>query len=824
MRLLYWTGSTYAFKDVDGPREEKYAILSHRWFARGEDILLADVLAGREDASVKHKKGWTKLDYGMQQAKKDGFEFIWIDTCCIDKKISSELDEAINSMYRWYQEAAVCYAYLWDVKCPDSPRQDLSCRDLEMTEHKTEAHLRGFAKSVWFTRGWTLQELIAPQEVQFFGSEWCPLGSRKDRVEEITGITGIDVEVLEHRRSPDQYSIAQRMSWAAKRQTGREEDEAYCLLGFFDVSMPMLYGVRRKAFRKLQLEIIAHSTDQSILAWTPVAGKQVVPGQLFADSPADFAGCGRIERTLSNSAFERAFRSDNRGITGRFPVQYPSDGGDCLLLLNCETGGQSIALRIARLLPAKAGGSSGDSWNDDRVEEAIAIEHDSKGGRRIVPITNARPTRIQQAVLLESLGERSLYLWKYSGPVRLEVHRMDEEDKDRLKLQEIHRASGPLSPRIALSDWSRHSPLCDYLTSPIHSDNVMSFLVRRGESIWETASQLHIAFKIDHVSLPFTEALVAPDPEFDGALVILPTDVTLRSLLPRKEKKGVLQHSFTIVNEVTMAPHPSTGRENGSKGPPARPVRILVTGFGPFQDLFPINPSYEITKTLPHYLPITPSHSTPVQILSHYNPIRVAYANVHSQIPPLLSTHIGCIDLVLHIGMASGRRHYTMEKYGHRDGYDRNPDLDGCCVPTGQSSSEFADCEGLMTTSLDYDEVFDRWRSYLLDKPGFSPVLDGVDARKSENAGFYLCDYTYFNSLAWFSRREREEGIQGRPVMFLHVPAESDEVMLERGRLVATALIRAMADSFTQGGREFGMGEQRVDGMLLSGSRGPTVA
>lgn len=206
----------------------------------------------------------------------------------------------------------------------------------------------------------------------------------------------------------------------------------------------------------------------------------------------------------------------------------------------------------------------------------------------------------------------------------------------------------------------------------------------------------------------------------------------------------------------------------------------------------------------------------------------MAYKDVRALIPQLLQSHIGAIDLVLHIGMASGRQYYTMEKHAHRDGYDCNKDLDSCVVSTAESSAAFADVGEVLTTGLEFEEVFQRWRANVLGSPGVSPLLDGVDVRRSDNAGYYLCDYTYFNSLAWFARRGAEVGDRGggeesRPAMFLHIPAESGGDMIEKGRLVALALIRAMADSFAEDGRSFEIGEQQVERGLLSGSRGSTV-
>ncbi|KAI5981745.1 heterokaryon incompatibility protein-domain-containing protein, partial [Pisolithus albus] len=225
-----------------------YAILSHRWW---------EVEVAEED-EVRQRAGYQKIIKSCEQAKKDGYEWLWVDTCCIDKRSSAELSEAINSMYRWYQNARVCYAYLNDVcesTCP------------------TERDVNEFAESngwpEWFVRGWTLQELIAPQEVQFFNKDWVHIDSKRHLASTLEDITGIPCEVLTGGLAGKRLSVAQIMSWAAERKTTRVEDRAYSLMGLFGVNMPMLYGEGKKAFRRLQLEIIREYCDQSIFAWNP---------------------------------------------------------------------------------------------------------------------------------------------------------------------------------------------------------------------------------------------------------------------------------------------------------------------------------------------------------------------------------------------------------------------------------------------------------------------------------------------------------------------------------------------------------------------------
>ena len=189
------------------------------------------------------------------------WEWAWIDTCCIDKRSSSELSEAINSMYRWYSEAQVCYAYLEDLF--QELHLEASVTDGRERKREKGGH-RTFRQSRWFTRGWTLQELLAPQSVIFYDQNWTEIGSKSSLLNQVSQASGIAIGFLE---SPHTASIAQKMSWASRRQTTRTEDTAYCLLGLFGVNMPLLYGEGSKAFRRLQEEIIKSSTDQSIFAW-----------------------------------------------------------------------------------------------------------------------------------------------------------------------------------------------------------------------------------------------------------------------------------------------------------------------------------------------------------------------------------------------------------------------------------------------------------------------------------------------------------------------------------------------------------------------------
>ncbi|KAF5341378.1 hypothetical protein D9758_012261 [Tetrapyrgos nigripes] len=255
-----------------------YAILSHTW---GNEEVLFQHLQNPTEVT-KQRRGYSKIVRSCEIARKFGFKYIWNDTCCINKESSAELSEAINSMYRYYHGSVVCYAYLADVSYShgEDPRAENS----------------EFRRSRWFTRGWTLQELIAPSRVVFFDKDWKEIGTRSSLRDLITEITGIPAPVLLGRDSKS-CSVAQRMSWVARRQTTRAEDIAYCLMGIFGVNMPPLYGEGgTRAFIRLQEEIIRYDDDPTIFAWksdTSTAKKHVERGML-AWYPLEFADSGGI--------------------------------------------------------------------------------------------------------------------------------------------------------------------------------------------------------------------------------------------------------------------------------------------------------------------------------------------------------------------------------------------------------------------------------------------------------------------------------------------------------------------------------------------------
>ncbi|KAH8805061.1 heterokaryon incompatibility protein-domain-containing protein [Xylogone sp. PMI_703] len=317
MRLLnVFTGR---LEEYFGSEIPEYAILSHTWGQ--EEVTFVDIQnipAGRKpismlwkkkdsssdreaspfvhDQAVQEKAGYKKIYYSCTQAAHDGYQYIWIDSCCIDKSSSAELSEAINSMFQWYEKASICYAYLEDVQ------------------------LETFRNARWFTRGWTLQELLAPQNVVFMGEGWTLLGTKAELASSITAVTGIDPLPLLNRDQIRRNSVAQRMSWASKRNTTRVEDAAYCLLGIFDANMPLLYGEAEDAFVRLQEEILKYSDDQSLFAWSISPDYEIDLGcGIFAQSPQNYATHSPII-SLPRTSGTVPFAMTNRGLQIELPL------------------------------------------------------------------------------------------------------------------------------------------------------------------------------------------------------------------------------------------------------------------------------------------------------------------------------------------------------------------------------------------------------------------------------------------------------------------------------------------------------------------------
>jgi hypothetical protein len=291
MRLLKFDSRgeltfTKNFNEDDIPR---YAILSHTWGADDDEVTFKDL----QNGSGKIKAGYHKIVFCGEQARRDGLQYFWVDTCCIDKANHTELSEAIASMFRWYLDAVKCYVYLSDV---------LGHNDDNFQTQRTWKS--EFRKSRWFTRGWTLQELIAPASVEFFSQERKHLGDKITLEQQIYEITQIPVAAL--RGTPlSHFSVNERMRWTANRNTKRKEDKAYCLMGIFNVFIPLIYGEGENAFLRLNNEIDRSSKTNS---WPSPPPSAIIPFRRDRDF---------VVRKVLDSIWQRVFEPAARiGLVG----------------------------------------------------------------------------------------------------------------------------------------------------------------------------------------------------------------------------------------------------------------------------------------------------------------------------------------------------------------------------------------------------------------------------------------------------------------------------------------------------------------------------
>ena len=240
MRLLqYNNDGDFSLTEFDESDIPEYAILSHTWEQdNSKEVTYAEVISG----TGQDKGGFKKIRFCGEQARQDDLLYFWVDTCCINKQNKAELRHSINSMFRWYRNASRCYVYLSDVPTRKRKASDQS------SEHTWDL---SFRESRWFTRGWTLQELLAPASVEFFSFEGKRLGDKGSLQKQICKATNISLPALQ-AKSLSQFHIDERMRWIEHRETSQEEDKAYSLLGIFGVSMVPAYGEGvAKAFDRL---------------------------------------------------------------------------------------------------------------------------------------------------------------------------------------------------------------------------------------------------------------------------------------------------------------------------------------------------------------------------------------------------------------------------------------------------------------------------------------------------------------------------------------------------------------------------------------------
>ena len=374
MRLI--NTKTLRFQEFFDP--PPYAILSHRWTDQGEvsfeeyNLIHEAAHDGEisafasKVAQIQRKSGYKKiLEFCRHAASSNGCQWVWIDTCCIDKKSSAELSEAINSMYKWYQGSDICYILLSDVP----PSANYSNSELY-------SWLERFKSSAWFKRCWTLQELLAPLRLLFCDGQWnaicelqkmranrppsCSIASDRlkgiDFFKEISRVTTIDSTILDGT-SRKYVSIARRMSWAASREATRAEDVAYSLLGVLGVNLPLLYGEGgARAFMRLQREILDVTQDESILAWDTLQDLSQMPSLynssststgVLARQPNDFKDGGNIAplfRLVRNSATDPLAH-----IPGSFSWRRTYGLSQSCLLLSSDSIRAFFAVRSSRL-------------------------------------------------------------------------------------------------------------------------------------------------------------------------------------------------------------------------------------------------------------------------------------------------------------------------------------------------------------------------------------------------------------------------------------------------------------------------------------------
>ncbi|KAF4815589.1 Vegetative incompatibility protein HET-E-1 [Colletotrichum siamense] len=341
-----------------------YAILSHTW--EKDEVTFRNV----SQKQVESKAGWLKIASFCKIVNEyllDPVEYVWVDTCCIDKSSSEELSEGINSMFRYYKEAVSCFVYLTDVVYSNLSKPIDS----------------SFERSRWFTRGWTLQELIAPTDLLFFDKQWRSIETKVNLASRISHRTKVD-EITLISGDWSGASIARRMSWAATRETTRLEDIAYCLLGLFDVHMPLLYGEGSRAFIRLQEEILRQTDDYSLLAWDASrVDESIAHIGVLAAHPIFFKDSGSIDSHPAAGPISIS----NLGIHARLPFK-KNAMGQRLVHLPCSFAGDVKSVVVLDLAQFQA--------------EPVTILSRARSGYRVSsPSETLRPEQDNEFYLLK---------------------------------------------------------------------------------------------------------------------------------------------------------------------------------------------------------------------------------------------------------------------------------------------------------------------------------------------------------------------------------------------------------------------------------------
>ncbi|KAM0256340.1 hypothetical protein ACHAPA_012195 [Fusarium lateritium] len=416
MRLLK-TKSYDLFEASDIPNPfPPYAILSHTWISSKEETTYQDMKTRKVDINndVYKQKGWSKLRRYCDRAAKDGWDWAWMDTCCIDKTNPADTQEAINAMFRWYQRAGICYAHLEDldvvrdVKDMDLPQNvdfDETIGSQNAANSSGPLHKaleRFFIKAKWFTRGWTLQELLAPHHLVFVDCAWRRIGTRESWALEIQRASNIEARHLTSFEPTDfaSCSTAMRFSWASGRETTVEEDETYALLGLFGISLPLIYGEgQRQAFNRLQRQLITVYNDDSLFAWKEQQANSANSAPkwgILARSVKDFWDSSKV-KALGH--YGNTFSMTNQGleITAKYWRQN-SELNAAIICLNCSIGSDSSQkigiylsydadadayhrIRIHQLCDMSL--INFNDWKDERTREPIIIRANNYSDRLV---------------------------------------------------------------------------------------------------------------------------------------------------------------------------------------------------------------------------------------------------------------------------------------------------------------------------------------------------------------------------------------------------------------------------------------------------------
>ncbi|KAI0098181.1 heterokaryon incompatibility protein-domain-containing protein [Nemania sp. FL0031] len=443
----------------------EYAILSHTWISPKDEVTYQDFKNRRSDIEndIYKQKGWAKLKRYCDRAARDGWDWAWMDTCCIDKTNPADTQEAINAMFRWYQNAGICYTYLEDVDANTAldrlsltSGSSIMSLDLDTISGKDNvADPASFPhmilsslliKAKWFTRGWTLQELLAPPYLVFVDCAWRRIGTREHWTPEIKKACRIEAKHLSGFNPADytSCSIAMRLSWASNRETTVEEDETYSLLGLFGISLPLIYGEGRlRAFNRLQRELITVYNDDSIFAWKALLpSNKYGPGThhrgdkskhgILAPSIREFWDASSIH---SFGLDVNTFSMTNRGLEiNAKRWRSKNDRTKCLIGLNCgvdlarliriplhhHSDNSYERIQIDQLYDMSTIGD--DCWEEERGNQSMFIRARSDSDLFVAPLIVGLeyPRKIR-------IGEK--YLVYYGDGAMGTMQRLDEDPR-----------------------------------------------------------------------------------------------------------------------------------------------------------------------------------------------------------------------------------------------------------------------------------------------------------------------------------------------------------------------------------------------------------